>query len=83
MEKLAAGAIVSEEIEAALDERKVDGIGQGLFQRSRRVEPGFLPSERIVRAEKRQWIGLEEPSTNRRSCRRAPQLLARADELIE
>src|SRR4029450_6774507 len=45
---------------ATLDERKVDEIGQGLLQRSRRVEAGFVPSERIVRAKKCQRIELEE-----------------------
>src|SRR6516162_8538082 len=45
---------------ATLDERKVDEIGQGLLKRSRRVEAGFVLSERIMCAEKSQRIGFEE-----------------------
>ena len=45
---------------AASDERKVDEIGQGLLERSRRVEAGFVPSERIMCTEKSQRIGFEE-----------------------
>jgi len=45
---------------AAFDERKVDQLGERLRERRRRVEAGAVPSERIVRAEKSQRIGLEE-----------------------
>src|SRR5262249_8156484 len=45
---------------ATRDEGKIDKPGQSLLQRSRRVETGIVASQRIMRAEKRQWIGLEE-----------------------
>src|SRR5215813_6217502 len=45
---------------AAFDERKVDQLGERLREWRRRVEAGAVPSERIVRAEKSQRIGLEE-----------------------
>src|SRR5262245_21519772 len=45
---------------AGLDEREVDEIAQGLFQRSGRVETGLVLSERIVRAEEGKRVGLEE-----------------------
>ena len=41
-------------------QRKVDELGERLLQRGGRVEAGVVLSERIVRAEKCQWIGLEE-----------------------
>src|SRR5260221_4579850 len=74
---------------ATLNERKVDEIGQGLLQRSRRVEAGFVLSERIVRAEKSQRLGLEESgnaahqgrpvrrrAAKHRPVRQTPELLA-------
>src|SRR5262249_58575282 len=45
---------------AAFDERKVDQLGERLREWRRRVEAGAVASERIVRAEKSQRIGLEE-----------------------
>src|SRR5262245_31710723 len=45
---------------AAFNERKVDQLGERLREWRRRVEAGAVPSERIVRAEKSQRIGLEE-----------------------
>src|SRR5262245_46009216 len=45
---------------AAFDERKVDQLGERLREWRRRVEAGAVASERIVRAEKSQRIGLKE-----------------------
>src|SRR6516164_10072607 len=45
---------------AALHKCKVDKLGQGLLQRRCRIEPGFVLSQGIVRAQKREWIRLEE-----------------------
>src|SRR5262245_24556438 len=45
---------------ATRDEGKIDKLGQSLLQRSRRVETGLVAPERIMRAQKRQWIRLEE-----------------------
>src|SRR5262245_8446946 len=83
---------------AALDEREVDEIAQGLFQRSGRVETGLVLPERIMRAEEGKRIGLEEarnaaeqrrPVGGRvgqlRPARQAPELLAPhpAPELLQ
>ena len=45
---------------AALHKRKVDKLDQRLLKRRGRVEPGFVLSQGIVRAQERERIGLEE-----------------------
>jgi hypothetical protein len=74
---------------APCDEGKIDKLAQSLLQRRRGVEPGIVAPERIVRAEKRERIGLEESRNaaehgrpirrcvaEARPIRQAPELLA-------
>src|SRR5262245_54911634 len=83
---------------AAFDERKVDQLGERLREWRRRVEAGAVPSERIVRAEKSQRIGLKESRNaaeqgrpigrgvgEPRSVRQTPEFLAlhAAPELLQ